>query len=1267
MTIAENQLISNKYWTKKLKSSISIDKFVCDKKLVCTKLIDRNELSYLSKLSGKKPIVEFTILYSIFNTLLNKYLDFETEFVLTNKINNAKKLLLLHSNSKEAESLKELLNETKKEIQEVYKFSEYDEKLTQTHSFSDYTTVGFSYGEYSEKNYSKCHFVLQIEENSGNLKLKISFYENFIEKIIVNHFLNSLHNWLINLEANLNKSIKSIDLLSKKEKHQILNEFNDTKKEYPKDKTIINLFEGQVESTPNNIAVTYEELKLTYFELNEKVNQFANYISKNYSISKGDVIVVLLPKSIDTIISYLTILKLGAIYLPVDISNPKSRIDYILKDSHSKLVISDSNTLANQIVESDSIIDVKSFQNHKFLKDNFNRKISPADIAYLIYTSGSTGNPKGVLIRHTSNVNMSLDQIREFQITEEDNVAWFASVGFDASISEMMMCFYSGATLVIPTDEQIKNTDEFIGFINEQSISVVTFPPSYLDLIDSENLKSLRCIITAGEKANPIKVKEVINQDIDYYNAYGPTEYSVCTSIYKVPKDFDTTQVPIGKPIANTNVYILDSNLNLQPIGISGKLYVSGVGLAKGYLNRTNLNQEKFIANPFNLDTLIYDTGDVAKWDTNGNIIFEGRKDFQVKIRGHRVELGEIEVVISNYSKDLIQIVVEPKLIKDTNHLIAYYTLKRGKHIEKELLRKYLEGKLPEYMIPSFFIELDEIPITQNGKVDRKTLPNPNSKDSIRKENVAPRNEIEKKLVEIWEEILGVEKVGITDNFFQLGGNSLHIMQILSKVNKSMNVSFSIDVFFRNATIAALSNMLTSIDSTVHAEGDRLLEENDISYAQKRIWLMEKLEAGSQYHITNLIEINSSIDQKRLEESFQNLLEEHSMLRSVYAEEDGQVTTSLLEAKNWRLETTSITVEKRDLNLERIIHTPFDLANDFPIRAALLSENETTHTLCIVTHHIVSDGWSNSILMNSLMEKYQGITRQDAAEIRWEYQKFVQEERRKESNSWQQNSGYWKQKLTSLEKVNIPKRHDAMGQEEKDEAQSIEFTINSHIRKQIKELSKEQEVTLFMFLLSIFKIAISKLSNQEQICIGSPISLRDKKEYDQTIGCFLNVLPFVSNCEDEQSYATFLSQLKTTTIDALSHKDLPFEKIVEIVNPDRTDGDSPIFQILFNFISRQHTEPLQEQDLPVKVMNNEWEKSKYDITLYVFESEELTCRLVYKSQLFNETRMKMLKEYFEATLDMVISDPVSTLKEIKNALSNENSIEQSLWEELSMD
>lgn len=798
-TVPNSVNLISKYWKKKIANREEVSRIHQKKNNLPCVTIDAKELEYFNNLTNKKTIAQQTVISAVYSFLLKK-LIYEFDGYIVSDYEDQPNSLLLAFFTDLGSSFKEYLQKVKSEILETLNHSEFDKEiLAEKQSLNDLSLMsnyGISINSFPRLDCKGILFNVKITEKGG-LEIQTSYLEGFVKETIVDRLVETFKAFMVNLENNIEANLSEYPLLSEEEKRQLLVDFNDTSATFPKGKTIIDLFENQVNNTPNNIAVAFQNSKLTYKELNEKTNQLANYIVSKDIVNKGDIVGVFLPKSDVGIISLLAILKLGAVYLPIDINYPQERIDYLIKDSGLKLLITDDATLNSSTCDL-MVINEINFEDNG--SDNLNTVLSCDDLAYVIYTSGSTGNPKGVMVAHTSNVNMSLDQIKTFEITENDKVVWFASVAFDASISEIMMSLYSGATLCIPTDEIIKDKDQFVNFIKETKSSVVTFPPSYLGLLSEDDISGLRCVITAGEPANPGKAIAVMESGIDYYNAYGPTECAVCVTIYKVTKnDTDKTIIPIGKPISNLQVYILDEELEPVPIGVLGKLYVSGVGVASGYLNNAELTKQKFIPNPFIEGERMYDTGDLCCWLAYGNIEFLGRKDQQVKIRGYRIELGEIESAIYQFSEDIKQVVVEVKENNQEKVLVAYFV--SDTHINKSELLSFLQKKLPEYMVPGFYVALEKLPLTPNGKIDRKALPNATDEDIIRREYVAPRNEIEEKLIGIWQEVLGIEKIGITDNFFELGGHSLKITKMLYKINEN----FGIELQMKN--VLALQNV----------------------------------------------------------------------------------------------------------------------------------------------------------------------------------------------------------------------------------------------------------------------------------------------------------------------------------------------------------------------------------------------------------------------------------------------------------------------------
>ncbi|MDI5888437.1 non-ribosomal peptide synthetase [Flavobacterium yafengii] len=803
---SKNINLVSRYWKKKMLNREEVLRIQGKESSLPYVIINSIELKYFNRLTNKNRIAQYTVIIAIYSFLLKKLINEFDGYVVSNYKDQCNSLLLSFPVDLKI-SFKKYLQKVKHEILETLKHSDYNNDLISQKVGSNDLNILSSYGininSDSKLDCNGIFFNVKINENE-DIEIHASYLEGFVKKIIGEYLVQHFNQFIINLENNIELDLSEYPLLSEKEKNKLLVDFNGTDAAYPNDKTIVDLFEEQVVKTPKNIAIVFEESKLTYKELNEKVNQLANYLSSKYSINSGDVIGVFLPKSDIGIISLLAILKLGGVYVPIDTNYPQERIDYLIKDSGLKLLIVNSVTL---YIDNCNTVVIKSINFDCNSSDNIKKKISSKDLAYIIYTSGSTDYPKGVMVEHNSTINMSLDQIRSFEIVETDKVVWFASVAFDASISEILMSLYSGATLCIPTEEIIKDKDQFISFLKETKSSVVTLPPSYLGLLSENDISGIRCIITAGEPANPTKAIAAVESKIDYYNAYGPTECSVCVSIYKVTKeDLDKSIVPIGNPISNTQIYILDESLEPLPIGVTGKLYIAGAGVARGYLNKPELTAEKFIENPFIESSRMYDTGDLGRWLPDGNIEFIGRKDQQVKIRGFRIELGEIENAILRYSQDLQNVVVEAKEVKEEKVLVAYFT--STKNIDKSALRRFLEGKLPDYMIPNFYVELETLPLTPNGKIDRKTLPSVAGEDLIREEYVAPGNEIEETLVAIWKEVLGIEKIGVTDNFFELGGHSLTAMVIVKKIIKEFDIEISTRDFFLKKDIKGIAAII---------------------------------------------------------------------------------------------------------------------------------------------------------------------------------------------------------------------------------------------------------------------------------------------------------------------------------------------------------------------------------------------------------------------------------------------------------------------------
>ncbi|WP_167498118.1 non-ribosomal peptide synthetase, partial [Flavobacterium resistens] len=595
---------------------------------------------------------------------------------------------------------------------------------------------------FGQTNYD---FSFMVSPRPLSLIVELRYNANKFEPQLIKKMINHIDNLVEQFSVNIDKPLNTLNYLTQEEKQQLLVDFNDSKVDYPKDKTIIDLFEEQVDKTPDNIAVVFEEVQLTYKQLNEKANQLAHYLRETYKIQADDLIGIKLERSEQMILAILGILKSGAAYVPIDPSYPQARIAYIEKDSNCKIVIDEE------------VMILFDFERFRYTNKNLNHIHQLDNLAYIIYTSGTTGNPKGVMVEHKNLVNSTICRVEFYQFKK---ILLTSSIAFDPSIAAIWGVLLNGGSLIVENEYTIKDSENIVKRIIKIGITDILCVPSYYIFLFNELQKykdvlKLKNLILGGEqiKLDLITSHKEHFDNIALYNEYGPTECTVWTTVFNI--NDCSSLIPIGSPISNTQVYILDESLQPLPIGVAGKLYVSGAGVARGYLNKPELTAEKFISNPFIKGTRMYDTGDLGRWLPDGNIEFLGRNDHQVKIRGYRIELGEIETAISGYSEEIQQVVVEAKEINQDKTLVAYYVSKT--EIDKSEIRTYLQNKLPEYMVPGFYVEIESLPLTPNGKIDRKALPSVTGEDIIKKDYVAPRNKEEQLIVDVWTSVLKQE------------------------------------------------------------------------------------------------------------------------------------------------------------------------------------------------------------------------------------------------------------------------------------------------------------------------------------------------------------------------------------------------------------------------------------------------------------------------------------------------------------------------------
>ncbi|EZH74456.1 hypothetical protein ATO12_11855 [Aquimarina atlantica] len=1091
-----------------------------------------------------------------------------------------------------------------------------------------------------ERTNSSLNLTVNLTGGRG-VEFSYELHNDFKSGITLEHFHTFIDNILTCFCNKPEEPIDNKTLLSYSEQQKLLQDFNDTQIAYPKDKSVVDLFRKQVAKTPNGIAVVSEKSTLTYKELDDRSNQLANYILSNYTIEKENLIGVMLDRSDQLIISILAILKTGCAYVPIDINYPEERKEYIKKDSECVLIV-------------DEVV-LNSFkEDQDKYSENFSTvTIEPGYLAYVIYTSGSTGRPKGVMIEHQNLVHLCFWHKDAYNVTQESKSTLFSSIGFDASVWEIYPYLLFGASLYPISEELRYDLDQLPNFLKDHRITHSYIPTSLCQsFIDQEISLPYTTVLTGGDTLHISKPTDIV-----LYNNYGPTEGTVVATYHKVTNGHDDQKIPIGVPISNTEVYILNSELDLLPIGVIGELCISGSGLARGYLNREDLTEEKFVAHPFKPGERLYKTGDLARWLADGTIEFIGRKDTQVKIRGYRIELGEIESVLSDLSIVQSCCVLARDDGNGSKRLVGYVVVEGT--LEKDELEQELHLRLPDYMVPQLWIELEEMPLTSNGKIDRNGLPSLDVSQLSLQEYVAPRTEIETQLSVIWQDLLGVDKIGVYDNFFELGGHSLLATRLVAMIRKELSVEVAIRDIFSHSTISDLGHHLS--DASENTVLPSIIPQDKpehipLSFSQERLWFIDKLEGSIAYHIPAVLHLEGDLDIAILEASLRSIVSRHEVLRTVFYAEDGVGYQKVIGSDDWVLhrelvtDTTSI-----DDKIAAFVEDSFDLSRDYMFRACLYDFGSNHYILAGVFHHIASDGWSESILINELVELYSSIQEKRSSKLpslSLQYTDYsIWQRKYIEGDILEGQLSYWEDRLKGATPLSLPTDY-ARPSIQSYEGNSVSLTLDADLNRMLSELCSEEGATLYMVLLSAFKVLLSRYSGQEDICVGTPVANRTQSELEDMIGFFINTLALRSDLEGNPSFKEVLERVKETTLDAYDHQLAPFEKVVDKVIATRDMSMSPLFQVMFVLQNTPKVKDLEFSKTRVSTYEYEETTSQFDLTLTaVEESGGISLNMTYCTALFNKDTVTRMLVHYKELLSSLVKDitlPIQALSMVTN-------------------
>lgn len=1134
-------------------------------------------------------------------------------------------------------------------------------------------------------------FVIPQEEGQFDLTLEIiegreslfgvfKYNSNLFEESTIERMAEHFQNLLQGIVANPDAQIAQLPLLTEAKRHQLLVEWNSTEVEYPQDKCIHQLFESQVAKTPDAIALVFEDQQLTYRELNERANQLAHYLQSK-GVATEDKVGLCVERTPLLIIGLLGILKAGAAYVPLDPSYPTERLAFMLDDSGIKILITQQELIA-KLPENKAqsiCLDKDWAAISEASQHNPTPVVQAANLAYVIYTSGSTGRPKGVLVPHSGLVNLVNWHQQAFDVTASDRATQLAGMAFDAAGWEIYPYLTAGASIYLVDSETLLSPVDLQNWLIQKEITI-----SFVSTAISERLLSLewspgialRIMLTGGDKLHSAPSASI---PFILVNNYGPTENTVVTTSGVVVANEDTIPA-IGRPIANTKVYILDRCLQPLPVGIPGEMYISGAGLARGYLNRPELNETKFIFNPFVgairelslQETLLYNsrlykTGDRARYLSDGSIEYLGRIDNQVKIRGFRIELGEIETVLTGHPqiKETVVMVREDRPSRSDSlfapTLVAYIVPNQKESVSNNELRSFLKQKLPEYMIPSVFVWLKTIPLTPNGKVDlseirkagRQALPLPSrSTDNF----VPPHTPTQEVLAAIWAEVLGLEQVGIHDNFFALGGHSLLATQVISRMRSTLQVELPLQNLFTYPTLDELSQQVETIRQQalgIEFKAIAPIERKEnlpLSFAQTRLWFLSQLEGTTAvYNIPGALRLKGTLSVEALKQALAEIVQRHEVLRTrfdVVQNSPVQIIESDLPFSLPIVDLQDLSSQEQSVEVRRLVReeaqTLFDLSKAPLLRVTLLRLAADEHILLLTMHHIIADGWSWGVLMRELSVLYGvvvGARNSPLPALPIQYADFAVWQRR-----WLRGEildtqlNYWKQQLKNAPPLlELPTDYPRPAVQTF-VGRSESFILDKKLTSSLKNFSQQAGTTLFMTLLSAWAILLSRYSRQEELVIGTAIANRNRKELEPLIGFFVNTLALRLDLQDNPNFTDFLKQVRQVTLDAYTHQDLPFEQLVEELQPERNLSTTPIFQVMFVLDNGLPLE-LELPGLEWSILDRESVTAKFDFTLSMRETEaELEGTWEYNSDLFESATIKRAIAHFQTLLQTIVNN-----------------------------
>ncbi|HVF48580.1 MAG TPA: amino acid adenylation domain-containing protein, partial [Pyrinomonadaceae bacterium] len=1118
----------------------------------------------------------------------------------------------------------------------------------------------------SDTGAAQFDLTLEMSETADGLRGLLLYNAELFEAGAMARMAEHFRTLLESVAANPCARISQLPLLTADEARQQLSEWNATDARYPRDACVHELFERRAGETPDAVALRFDGGQLTYAELNRRANKLARRL-KNLGIGDEARVGVLLERSPEMVVALVGILKAGGCYVPLDSQYPRERLRFMAEDAQVSVLLTQKRSSEDVRIDGARLLlmdeDWPAVERES--GENFPSRVSADNLAYVMYTSGSTGRPKGTGITHRA-ISRLVINTNYIQLNAADRIAQVSNTSFDAATFEIWGALLHGAQFVIIDRNVTLSPEEFAAKLADERISAMFLTTALFNQLAASvpgAFKTLRYVLAGGEVGDPSSFRRVLEHGAPAHllNVYGPTESTTFATAEEIEAvDAGAVTLPIGRPIANTRAYILDQEMSIVPVGVSGEIYIGGDGLARGYLNRPELTAERFVPDPFGGEAgaRLYRTGDLARYGDDGRIEFVGRRDNQVKIRGFRVELEEIKAALDKHPSVRESLVTVREDAPGDKRLVAYLSGAAGATPVVDELRTHLRESLPAYMVPSAFVTLAEFPLTANGKIDRRALPAPGASVEERPETyVAPRNAVEEALARIVSEVLGVEHVGVCDNFFELGGHSLLATQVVSRVREAFQLNLPLRQFFETPVIAELAVWIESRKRNGQAGGEPTLvpvpreKALPLSFAQQRLWFLDQLESGNPiYNMPAAVRLRGRLDVDALERTLDEIVRRHESLRTIFRVERGEPVQVILPRQSIPLPVLSLAglpEADREAEAERLAteeaRKGFDLSRGPLLRSTLLRLSTEEHVLLFTMHHITSDGWSVGVLVNEVATLYAAYAEgleSPLAELKLQYADYAVWQRGwLQGEALKEHLAYWKKQLDLVPPVlQLPAdrpRPAVMSFR----GASVNLEFPAHLTEALKELSRREGVTLYMTLLAAFQTLLCRYTGEQDIVVGSPIANRQTSEIEPLIGFFANTLVLRTDLSGDPAFTELLSRVQEVTLGAYAHQEVPFEMLVEELQPERNLSHTPLFQVVFA-LQNAPGEELKLPGLALDKMDVRGDTSKFDLTLQLEESRHgLTGVVEYSLDLFDEATVRRFAVHLRTLLEAIVADP----------------------------